>query len=53
MTVKNNRKPCIVLVVITLLFLLFGGGTLTNGTMHEGMGREGRVGNRSWMTPLE
>ena len=39
----------IALVVVLVLFLLFGGGAVTNGMMNDGTPGNGWMGERSWM----
>jgi hypothetical protein len=39
----------IAFIVIILLFLLFGGGAMTNGMMNDGAHGTGWMGERSWM----
>jgi hypothetical protein len=45
------NKPALVsaLVVVVVLFLLFGGGAMTGATMGGGMMGNGRMGGISWM----
>jgi hypothetical protein len=39
----------IAFVVILVLFLLFGGGAMTNGMMNDGVRGNGWMGDRGWM----
>ena len=53
MNAKNNQPLVIALVVVAILFLLFGGGAITggmmNGGMHNGYNENGWMSNRGWM----
>ena len=45
----NNTGLIIAFVVVVVLFLLFGGGTMTGATMSGGMMGGGTMGGISWM----
>jgi hypothetical protein len=45
----NRTIQVIALVIISLLFLLFGGGALAGARMNSGMPGGGRLGDVSWM----
>ncbi|MCX6170251.1 MAG: hypothetical protein NTX65_12970 [Ignavibacteriales bacterium] len=44
----NNRYLVIALVVIAVLFLYFGSGTLMDGGMNEGMHENGWMSGNNW-----
>ena len=48
---NTTNKPALVgaLVVVIVLFLLFGGGSMTGATMGGGMMGNGMMGGISWM----
>ncbi|MEO6588691.1 MAG: hypothetical protein ABIP06_05130 [Pyrinomonadaceae bacterium] len=47
---ESNRTPLIVaFAVVVVLFLIFGGGTMTGSMMNSGMMGQGCTGGYSWM----
>lgn len=49
MNATNKTALVIALVVVVMLFLLFGGGAMTGATMSGGMMGSGMMGGISWM----
>ena len=47
---ESNRSPLVVaFAVVVVLFLIFGGGTMTGSMMNSGMMGQGYTGGYSWM----
>ncbi len=46
----TTKTPLIIaFAIVIVLFLIFGGGTMTGGMMSGGMMGSGRMGGISWM----
>jgi len=47
---ESSKTPLVVaFVVVVVLFLIFGGGTMTGSMMSGGMMGQGWIGGFSWM----
>lgn len=47
---ESNKTPLVIaFVVVVVLFLIFGGGTMTGSMMNGGMMGRGWIGGFSWM----
>ncbi len=47
---KTTNTPLVAaLVVVAVLFLLFGGGAMIGGMMHSGVHESGWMDERGWM----
>ena len=47
---ESSKTPLIIaFVVVVVLFLIFGGGTMTGSMMSGGMMGQGWIGGFSWM----